>query len=229
MAATRRSRRATTQTGSTQARQKTSHKRSCSTKARQPTSHKHSCNGPSPIELLPSHLAVQILARVASSSLMDLYNSKLCCKELRQVTEDDYVYEHASIPLEKFPVIPWSEEDDKVKSFLRRCMECGNTEALYREGMADYFSRMKAEVGLDNLRRAAAKGHAEASCVYGIILLYTTKAKSIEGMKLLADVLSNSAVNVTRLQRRIRAIISQMWLSKSMARTFCELLDIAYC
>ncbi|GAB2297204.1 hypothetical protein Dimus_031317 [Dionaea muscipula] len=78
----------------------------------------------------------------------------------------------------------------------KRCKECGNAEALYREGMVDYFSHMRIETGIENLKRAANKGHVEASYVYGIILICTER-KFAQGRKLLDDVLSNSDINKT--------------------------------
>ena len=46
---------------------------------------------------------VEITAKVASQSLADLYNFKLTSKLMMNITEDDYVYKHAS--LDKVPFL----------------------------------------------------------------------------------------------------------------------------
>ncbi|GAB2294026.1 hypothetical protein Dimus_028242 [Dionaea muscipula] len=193
------------------------------TKAKKTTlraKHRGGCRVLFSIESLPIHVTVEILARVSSSSFTDLYNSKLCCKEFLKATEEDYVLQHTSIPRDRFPVVPWTKED-KLVTFLKRCRECGNAEALYREGMVDYFSRMRIEAGLENLKRAANKGHIEASYVYGIILVCTER-KSAQGRKLLDDVLSNSAFNIECLRERIKTVVRQMWVTNSMAGSESE-------
>ncbi|GAB2297100.1 hypothetical protein Dimus_031199 [Dionaea muscipula] len=75
---------------------------------------------------------------------------------------------------------------------------------------------MRIETGLENLKRAANKGHVEASYVYGIIL-FCTERKFAQGRKLLDYVLSNSDINITWLRKRIKAVLRQMWVTNSMA------------
>ncbi|XP_058192131.1 uncharacterized protein LOC131309530 [Rhododendron vialii] len=69
-----------------------------------------------------------------------------------------------------FPVNQWLKSEE-VSLFLNRCVVGGNPEALYREGMVEYFSSMRMEFGLEKLRRASEKGHAEAS--YARVRYYT--------------------------------------------------------
>lgn len=72
---------------------------------------------------------------------MFMYNSIsfycLCsCKEFMEVAEDDYISEHIEISINKFPVlIKWLPVNDKRVSFLTRCFNKGNSDALFRRGM----------------------------------------------------------------------------------------------
>ncbi|GAB4829321.1 hypothetical protein Ancab_018991 [Ancistrocladus abbreviatus] len=173
---------------------------------------------PSSINSLPTDVIVEVLARVASSSLTDLFNARLCCKEFLEATEEDYIYENVLISRERFPVIPW-HVDEKEISFLRHCMESGNPEALYRQGMVDYFSSMKAETGLQLLKRAAQKGHAEASYVCGIILLCTEGKSSREGLNHLNFIKRASKSKMLKIQvlrEKVKGIIRQMWIHSSI-------------
>ncbi|KAL5827012.1 hypothetical protein ACOSQ3_018857 [Xanthoceras sorbifolium] len=95
------------------------------------------------VTFLPKDLLTQVLARVASSSVSDLFNLELSCKDLLLLGQDDCVFEHAS--MEKFSISP--------------CKESGNPEALYRQGMLEFFSLYKTSSGFQFLKTAAKKGH----------------------------------------------------------------------
>ncbi|KAK1576113.1 hypothetical protein Q3G72_011068 [Acer saccharum] len=121
------------------------------------------------IKSLPKDLLTDVLARVASGSVADLFNVERSCKDLLEVGNDNYVLQHAC--MNSFYIAPDWHRSDKVSLFLRRCRESGNAEALFRQGMFEYFSLLETESGLVLLQRAAHKGHIEATYVVGILLL----------------------------------------------------------
>ncbi|XP_021909426.1 F-box protein At2g35280-like [Carica papaya] len=83
---------------------------------------------------LPTELVMEIVARVGASSLRDLFEVKLSCKSLYAIAEDSYVFEKVSV--EELPKLQMSRRSkEQSSSFYRRCIECGNSEALYREGV----------------------------------------------------------------------------------------------
>ncbi|KAL7197037.1 hypothetical protein ACSBR1_036950 [Camellia fascicularis] len=170
------------------------------------------------IESLPVELLVEVLALVASSSFTDLFNSKLCCREFLGVAEEKYILQHVSI--EKFPVIHQWLKREEVSLFLNRCIQSGNPEALYRQGMVEYFSHMRMESGLEHLKRASEKGHVEASYVYGMILLSRGGQSTKQGLKLLNamnNTCSNSkSLRIQECRERIKAIIHTMWINNHM-------------
>ncbi|KAG5521912.1 hypothetical protein RHGRI_034212 [Rhododendron griersonianum] len=173
------------------------------------------------INSLPSDLLVDVLARVASSSFTDLFNSKLCCRDFRGAAEEECVLEQVSMV--GFPVIHQWLKSEKVSWFLNQCVQIGNPEALYRQGMVEYFSSMRMESGLEKLRRASEKGHAEASYVYGIILVCMGGQSSVEGLKLLNAMKGSTTSQSTRFaifqdcRKRIEAVIRTMWINNHLA------------
>ncbi|XP_027345360.1 F-box protein At2g35280-like [Abrus precatorius] len=121
------------------------------------------------IKSLPKDMLVEVVARVASHSITDLHNMKMCCADFLDAADDNHVWRHVS--LDKLPLIQWFP-NDKALSFLKRCRESGNTESLYREGLQEYFSYPKGNIrGLESLKMAAEKGHTDAKYMYGMILL----------------------------------------------------------
>ncbi|KAI9084365.1 hypothetical protein K1719_033707 [Acacia pycnantha] len=118
---------------------------------------------------LPIELFIEIAARVSSHSLVDLYHLKLTSKEIMNITDDDYVYEHACLDKVTFFPHPINPKQD---SFLSRCLSSGNLESLYRQGMKAFFCNSKpCEEGLDIIRMAAQKGHDRSMYAFAIIVL----------------------------------------------------------
>lgn len=159
---------------------------------------------------VPKELVTEILARVASLSVTDLINAKTSCKEFFEAALEDYVFEHVNIT--SFPVIPWWI-NHRASSFLERCKKSGNPEALFRQGMIDYFSTLKHDSGLKFLKKAASKGHMEATYVYGIILVCYGGKHQNKGVKLLSDLKrSKSSFIITECRRKVQKIVRIMWV-----------------
>ncbi|KAI7993357.1 putative F-box protein [Camellia lanceoleosa] len=108
----------------------------------------------------------------------------------------------------------------KSEFVLKWCIQSGNFEALYRQGMVEYFSHMRMESGLEHLKRAAEKGHVEASYVYGMILLSRGGQSTKQGLKLLNamnNTCSNSkSLRIQECRERTKAIIHTMWINNHM-------------
>ncbi|XP_057720626.1 putative F-box protein At1g67623 [Arachis stenosperma] len=168
----------------------------------------------STIKSLPKELLVEIVASVASHSIIDLHNVKKSCKDLLEAVEDNYVYRRVS--LDKFSFIP-RFSNDKELLFLKRCKENQNTESLYREGLRECLWNGNAE-GLRLLDMAAKEGHKEAKYVYGIILLYSSRQdeKLIElGLRHLRFLRESKCIVRTRkkVEEFVRII---MWKNNGM-------------
>ncbi|KAI9092316.1 hypothetical protein K1719_027816 [Acacia pycnantha] len=120
---------------------------------------------------LPTDILVEIATKVASQSLTDLYHFKLTSKQMMNITEDNYIYKHAS--LDKVPFLLDPETiPQRQASFLSRCRSSGNLESLYREGMELYFcNELLYNKGLDTIRMAAQKGHKRSMYAFAMTVL----------------------------------------------------------
>nr|XP_043630305.1 F-box protein At2g35280-like [Erigeron canadensis] len=167
---------------------------------------------------LPRDILVDVLAYVASDSFDNLFKAKLSCKVLLDAAKDDSIFR--SISLDKFPVTPWFPLNDRVQSFLTHCFEIGNSHALFRHGMIEYFKLGKVESGLEYLKRAVRKGHSVATYVYGMILLSRGDEVSCqEGLNVLNHMKysSHGNWNVKRCRDEIKCILDRMWIKNWFA------------
>lgn len=175
---------------------------------------KRSRQSPSFIKFLPKDLLIEVLAKVASGSVSDLYKAKTCCREFLHASDDDYIYEHVS--LDKFPQIPWFTTDKEI-SFLKRCKESGNLESIYREGMIEYFSSLKLNTGLESLRKASQKGHKDAMYVYGMIMICSQDEEQRKhGLQLLRFLKMSKCIK--RSRKRVKNFIWSMWIRNHLVR-----------
>ncbi|XP_057418090.1 putative F-box protein At1g67623 [Lotus japonicus] len=165
------------------------------------------------IKVLPTDLLVDVVARVASNSFIDLLNLKKCSKDFLHATEDNYISQRVS--LETFPLIQWIP-NDKASSFLNHCRECENIESLYREGLRKYFSYSSGKNdGLEILKVAAQKGHKEAKYVYGMILICSKddelRKQGLEHVRFL-----RKSKCVVSCRQKVRQLLNFMWKNHAM-------------
>ncbi|GAV81146.1 F-box-like domain-containing protein, partial [Cephalotus follicularis] len=167
------------------------------------------------IKSLPHELLLEVVSRVASLSLYDLLNAKLICKDFLNAAKEDYVFQHVS--MDKFPVVPWKLNEESYL-FINRCLENGNAEALYREGMKEYFSYKKQEFGIEKLKKAAEKGHVDASYVYGMIsLCLGNDGLKQEGLKVLSSFKSRG-FRIKQCRERVKGFLGLLWVNNIVAR-----------
>jgi hypothetical protein len=169
------------------------------------------------VEALPDELFVNIVGKVATFSMADLFKITLSCKDFYKASKDPHVYQHAA--LDKFPLIPlpWFT-NEKETAFLSRCREMGNIEIIYREGMVQYFSTLMVNLGFENVKNATLGGHHEAKYVYSMLLM--ANSDDGEGRKLGFDLfgeLKNSTyINLVSCRKRVKSFIKSMWLRNSV-------------
>ncbi|KAF9622703.1 hypothetical protein IFM89_032883 [Coptis chinensis] len=165
------------------------------------------------LETIPRDLVLEILVPLASSSLSDICNTKRSCKTLNELGNNSYVLRYVS--LEGVEVVQW-EPSPELLSFLPRCEESGNPEALYRRGMVEYFCNNKHEDALKFLERATNLGHEEAAYVLGIILLCNKDESKEWGIELLNKVEKRKRsrnIGLSELRNKCKAIVRKIWLN----------------
>ena len=156
---------------------------------------------------LPRDMLVEVLATVASNSFTDLYTMKKCCKDFLDAAEDRNIWRRIS--LDTFPLIHWVP-NEKVSWFLNRCMECGNIESLFREGLRKFFNPDDKIDGVEILKEASEKGHKEAKYVYGMILLGSKdddlRKQGLEHVRLL-----RKSKCVVSCRNKVKGLLDSMW------------------
>ncbi|GJT58237.1 putative F-box protein [Tanacetum coccineum] len=138
-----------------------------------------------------------------------------CCTDFLEATNDEYIFKYVS--MDKFPMCNWVQPSDKVVSFLTRCFEKENAEALFRHGMTEYFKHCNFKSGLEFLKRASEKKHLEATYVYGLFLLSRgDESSSKQGLELLNSLKSSRPGNwnVRDCRDKVGSILSNMFFNK---------------
>ncbi|KAH0748690.1 hypothetical protein KY290_027922 [Solanum tuberosum] len=178
-------------------------------------------NFSSAIESLPNELLTDIVARVASTSFQNYINAKLSCKVFHEVANERYVYQNAT--LAEFSIEPsWEKEKqekiNKVASFLELCRECGNTEALYRKGVMDFFKDDMPELASEFLKRAAKGGHIGAFYVIGIIMVFMGGEFKQKGVKLIGNMKNTKQLRkITReCRKKLIEILTHIWVKNPL-------------
>ncbi|KAK4718376.1 hypothetical protein R3W88_016714 [Solanum pinnatisectum] len=178
-------------------------------------------NFSSAIESLPNELLTEIVARLASTSFKNYINAKLSCKVFHEVANERYVYQNAT--LAEFSIEPsWEKENqekiNKVASFLELCRECGNTEALYRKGVMDFFKDDMPELASEFLKRAAKGGHIGAFYVIGIIMVFMGGEFKQKGVKLIGNMKKTKQLRkITReCRKKLIEILTHIWVKNSL-------------
>ncbi|XP_023549317.1 putative F-box protein At1g67623 [Cucurbita pepo subsp. pepo] len=188
---------------------------------------------PSTIESLPNDLLIEILAKVAAYSIKDLVHAKLATKEFLKASNHDYIFQHASTG--NFRTLRW-KIDPEFWSFMGKCVNNGNPEALYRSGMLEFFSQCREANGMKYLKLSAQKDYLEACYVYGIILY--TKNLEDEGVKFLKICEEKLGFKMAHCRHKVEEFVYHLWIrnkiflpkkdssdqmgSKSMVKNCCK-------
>ncbi|XXG49160.1 hypothetical protein AAC387_Pa02g3420 [Persea americana] len=124
---------------------------------------------------LPHEMLASILASVASSSIIDLVDAKLVCKQFSEAALDYLVFKR--VTLETIPSTSWTERSPQKSYFLKHCEEAKNPDALYNLGMYHYFSYRDFELGYNLLKNSADSGHLPSIYALGMILVSEKKSQ----------------------------------------------------
>ncbi|CDP16240.1 unnamed protein product [Coffea canephora] len=164
---------------------------------------------------LPTEVLSEVLARVASSSSTDLFRAKLWFVLLLmiQTGRGEFLF-HSRVSLTKFEIVPW-QKNHKVSSFLKKCRESKNPEALYRKGVVDFFTDNHGDSALECLEEAANSGHADAAYALGIIYIFVGGDElKRKGMRLLSGMKKSGILKgrVKLCRDNLRALLRMIWV-----------------
>ncbi|KAG6408762.1 hypothetical protein SASPL_131783 [Salvia splendens] len=172
------------------------------------------------LQTIPRELTTHILSRVAASSAADLSSIKQSCQELREIAEDSYVYQHAS--LDKFPIVEWSPICEKKQKFLNKCKESSNPEIWYREALLDFFNKKDYALALRKFSKAAEAGHVQALYLCCIMMLLSGNQR--RGVGMIAKI-KKDGIRVGLCCRKLIEELRQIWVLNpllSQSRLLCS-------
>ncbi|KAM7267078.1 hypothetical protein ACFE04_009244 [Oxalis oulophora] len=102
-----------------------------------------------------------------------------------------------------------------ICKYFNRCKESGNPDALYLQGVFDFFSKNRTDVEIKNLEKTANVGHVDATYVYGLFLLCgdgDDQARKQEGLRLLSNCFS-SKLMIQHCRKRVARVIGSLWIN----------------
>ncbi|XP_077252546.1 F-box protein At5g50450-like [Tasmannia lanceolata] len=168
-------------------------------------------NSISSIKSLPTDLVVEIMGLVASSSISNLINMKLACKEFHEASGDNRIFRWVS--MESLPTVMW-DLSSKTAIFVKRCEENGNPDALYKIGMIQYFSSNNTELGRDLLKKAADSGNLGA--IYTLwIIQFSDPSSEMEGMELL-NKFKSERIGIEKCRGATKKLLREIWIKNTL-------------
>ncbi|KAG5630426.1 hypothetical protein H5410_002143 [Solanum commersonii] len=125
---------------------------------------------------------------IVSYSFKNLMNVRLSSRVLNQVANEPFVYQ--KVTLDDFteyiwPCNPWLVVR-KCTSFLEMCRALRNLEALYNQGVFDYFNHSDPNT-LGMINQAVDGGHIGASYALVIISIFRGSESMREGLMFIAN------------------------------------------
>ncbi|KAE8648647.1 hypothetical protein Csa_009058 [Cucumis sativus] len=170
---------------------------------------------------LPNDLLIEVLAKVAASSYIDLVQAKLATKLFLHASNDGYIFQHVSLENKSFRNLLWNNTPQS-RSFMETLNNNENPESLYRKGTMEFFSHGKEASGLSYLKQSAQKGYVDACYVYGVVMYAANlKEEGVEYLKMCEAKLGNK---MAECRRRVKEFVWYFWIKNriSMSKEICS-------
>ncbi|XP_047320320.1 putative F-box protein At1g67623 [Impatiens glandulifera] len=157
---------------------------------------------------IPDDLIINVLAFLGGSSHSELLKAKTICKTFNRLSQDDYIYERVS--LQDIDVVSWHINKEQ-SIFLERCANSHNSEALYRNGVVEYFSGKNYKLGLEYIEKATNLGHVGALYVFGVISLFGNSELMKKGVEILNHEMLKG--KLWKCRGELIEIINKLWVN----------------
>ncbi|KAI9074233.1 hypothetical protein K1719_043798 [Acacia pycnantha] len=110
----------------------------------------------------------------------------------------------------------WSHSNiEQVNSFLRNCTENENPQALYRQGLVEYFSHENLEKGLRYIKASSGSCHEGASYIFGVIMACDSSECSKElGMGVLKNIMKKKNSLLRECREKFKDTMKHQWPNK---------------
>ena len=95
---------------------------------------------------LPPSMLHKILSKVATTSIRDFGCARVVCPGFNAIGREDYFYKSADLIF----LNDWLDQVNTVRTFRLKCYQLGNPEAIYLQGMYEYFILHLLDEGREN-------------------------------------------------------------------------------
>ncbi|KAK6796167.1 hypothetical protein RDI58_003868 [Solanum bulbocastanum] len=136
---------------------------------------------------------------------------------------EESIYQKVSF--EDFPIFSWSvrikEQIETRSLFMRRCMNAGNKEALYKVGTMDFLKNNCPKLELQRLWDAKKRGHNGAAYVLAIIFIFAGGSDRSDAVKFIGQMKENlpQRREIKEWRESLINIINNVWVSHSIFLT----------
>ncbi|KAF3560106.1 hypothetical protein F2Q69_00011100 [Brassica cretica] len=119
------------------------------------------------LESMPEDMRLFIVSKMASTSLIEYFNTIITCKRL-SFGPDNYSVAKA---LNLSPLVNQPSLANRYQTLVDRCLETNNIDAHFVKGMLEYFESQNQIIGLLHIHIASKGGHVQGTYVYGVLLM----------------------------------------------------------
>ncbi|CAG7894688.1 unnamed protein product [Brassica rapa] len=161
---------------------------------------------------LPPSMLHKILSKVATSHLRDFGSARIAFSGFNQIGREEYFYRYADI----FNLNDWIDEANALRTFRLRCYQAGNLEAIYIQGMYEFFILHLLDEGRGKICLAGERGLLWAKYVDGMLNL----SFSVDARGFVHNYPSFSREFVDQMNYMITtSVSSDHWVSLDGSRT----------
>ncbi|CAF1707746.1 BnaC03g75190D [Brassica napus] len=116
---------------------------------------------------LPPSVLHKILSKVAKTSIWDFGCAKVAFPGFNAVGREDYFYKSADLIF----LNDWIDQVNVVRTFRLKCYQLGNPEAIYLQGMYEYFILHLLDEGREKNHLVGERGCLLAKYIDGMMNL----------------------------------------------------------
>ncbi|CAN6990086.1 unnamed protein product [Brassica rapa subsp. trilocularis] len=96
----------------------------------------------------------KILSKVATTSIWDFGSARVGFPGFNAICKEDHFYKSADLIF----LNDWTDEVNAVITFMLRCYQLGNPDAIYLRGMYEYFILHLLDEGRETIHLAGERG-----------------------------------------------------------------------
>ncbi|CAH8389242.1 unnamed protein product [Eruca vesicaria subsp. sativa] len=110
---------------------------------------------------LPPYMLHKILSKVATNHIWDFGSARVALPAFNQIGREEYFYKSADL----IHFNDWIDEVNAVRTYMLKCYQAGNPQAIYMRGMYEFFVLHLLDQGREKNCLAGERGFLLAKYV----------------------------------------------------------------